>query len=117
MKIFSILILIIFSNFNILAQNNKYIIVTIEVISTGIHKFETDYWLISLDKWMKSEEEAMVPLYISGFSTSDFEECCTNKSLILFNHISDEELLTDTFVNSINNLKIMVEENRPKCRM
>lgn len=83
-----LIVLLFVSVLSVKAQNPKdYIIVTIESINKkGVHKIQTDNWIFAVDDYTKmNEEDVIYPLYLSGFSATDYKECCEDKNMILFN--------------------------------
>lgn len=90
-RLFIIIALLVFV-IPIKAQNQeKFVLITIETkAKKGLHKTQIDYWVVSLNKYKDPNEKPFFPLYISGFSATDYNECCNNKNLILFNVTSQE---------------------------
>lgn len=96
-------------------NEDKFVIVTIEKeTDSKLHKSETDYWIVSLKLWKKSPEEAVLPLYLKGFSTTDFKECCTDKTLVLFNSTTEEifEFATDFKHDQSTLVKLIAKERK-----
>ena len=97
---------------------DKFVVVTIEKeTDSKLHKRETDYWIVSLKLWEKSPEEAVLPLYLVGFSSTDFKECCTDKSLILFNSTTEETFeFAEDFKNDQNTLIKLIAKERKRVQ-
>ena len=77
----------------------NYLVITIEEETTStVHGKRIDYWLLDVNNWVNDDENALVPLYLYGFSNIDFNECCGNDTLVLFNYSLEE-----TYFQSENN--------------
>lgn len=112
-------ILIILFSVNIYAQSVKeYVIVTIERQSnSSVHQSETDYWITDIESWKSSKEEVLYPLYLSGFTATDYDECCINKNLILFNVTSKESFdYKEGLLDSLKKLEKIISNNRKKVQ-
>jgi hypothetical protein len=67
--------------------------------------------------WADSSAGAVMPLYMYGFSTSDFRECCEEKSLVLFNQTVNEDFTFDKeFQNSHLSLQNLIASKRRKVQ-
>ncbi|HTF22202.1 MAG TPA: hypothetical protein VK658_29180 [Chryseolinea sp.] len=99
-------------------STSSFVVVTIEwERNSNLHKSETDYWIVSRKLWEKSSKEAVLPLYLTGFSLTDFKECCTDNSLILFNTAVGENFnFGADFVNSQNILIQLIATKRKKVQ-
>lgn len=124
-KIITFFVLFFINQTNIYAQsdNEKFIVVTIENKSDeGLHKRETNYWLISLKNYVNSNEQSFYPLYTSGFSVNDYNECSKNNNLIFFNTSEKEDFNFEgelknsqkELLHVIENKRIKVQEVRKK---
>ncbi len=117
-KIFCILLII---NISFLYSQNSdnFIIVSIEkTTSKGIHKQETDYWIISLSEWKEIDKRAIYPYLPNGFNLSDLKECCTNKELLFFYYTKEEEEALDIdYLTKIESLENIIQQNRKKVQV
>ena len=114
-----ILVILLFNTLIANAQsNNDFAVITIETQSKkGNHKNQIDYWLVSLDLYVKPSENAFFPLYLTGFSVTDFNECCNDKNLTLFNVSTEESFEYDkSFIDSQKLLISMIKDNRKKIQ-
>ena len=103
---------------SIYGQSKKYAIVTIEKnINESIHTSQTDYWIVDLSSWEDESQEAILPLYLEGFSATDYKECCSNKNLILFNATSNESFDYEKGVlDSQKKLMQIIADKRKKAQ-
>lgn len=99
-------------------EANTYMIVVIEKQSSNrLHPKETDYWIIDVESWKNSNKKAIFPLYISGFSATDYKECCVDKNLILFNSTVNESFEYEKdLLKSIVELKKIIIDKREKVQ-
>lgn len=116
--LYTVLILIVFV-VSLSAQNkSKYAILTIEKKSSSkLHKNQVDYWIVDIESWKNSDKKAVSPLYISGFSATDYNECCTNENLILFNVTVKESFdYKEGLLESQSKLKEIIANYRKKIQ-
>lgn len=120
MRVLIFIIFLIFSFAECKAQNkvDDFVIVTIEKETTSkLHPSEIDYWIISRYLWKNYSKDAIVPLYMYGFSLADFKECVDGDSLILYNYSRDESFNFDTrYREELDYLVKIVKENRKKVQ-
>ncbi len=104
----------------IVAQNKveTFVIVTIEKKTNGnLHPYQVDYWIISRDLWKEESKVAAVPAYLYGFSTTDYNECNQNGSLVLYNHTANEQFdFEPDYVRAQNKLLNMIKEYSRKVQ-
>lgn len=96
-----------------IGDQDAFVVVTIEKkTSSALHPIEFDYWLISKSKWNKPDE-AIIPLYIDGFSQTDVDECCLSDTLILFNSDSQESFVfQESFKKSLSELRDLISKTK-----
>lgn len=96
-------------------DNGNYAIITVVKESNNdLHPYEEYFWIIDINEWSDANEPKIVPLYLDGFTQTDFTEC-KNDTLILFNQSKNEAVFLEDFqIESINDLKKIIEENRRK---
>ena len=95
------------------SKPDSYVVVSIEKkTSSNLHPVEFDYWLIIRSEWNKSKD-ALVPLYIDGFSKTDVDECCLTDTLILFNASTNESFdFGDELEKSLSTLRALIVKER-----
>lgn len=107
------LVFFITSQLPLIAQveSNNYVIVSIvKTTSSKLHPIARDYWLIDVEKWsLESDKEALIPLYLYGYSYSDLVECVKNDTLVLYNTTkSDSFYLPSSLKRAQNTLRSLL---------
>jgi hypothetical protein len=68
-----------------------------------------DFWIASYVYGTRIDNGNVIPLFIDGFSKSDYDECLGD-SLTVFNLSKEENFeFTQTFLQELNNLQTLVE--------
>jgi len=114
-----ILVTLLFHTANIKAQNkNQFVIITIEKQSNkGLHKKEINYWIISVKSWINSDNKSLSPIYLTGFSATDYKECTINKNLILYNVTVNESYdFKEGVLKGHDYLLKLIKQNRKKVQ-
>lgn len=121
MRLMLLVILFFASYSKVRAQDgegpNSFVVVTIEMKTTSrLHPLEFDYWIIPVSMWNESGEE-LLPLFIGGFSQTDFNECCLSDTLTLFNYTTDESFeFKETFIESLEGFRELIVKERIKVQ-
>lgn len=114
MKPLLYIILLFALSFEIEAQEKgAFVIVTIEKkTSSNLHPYATDYWIVSRDLWKEYADDAIVPIYIEGFSLTDYNECSQDGKLVLHNYTKDELFdFEPAYEKSQHHLLTLIKEN------
>lgn len=115
-NIFNAIFIALFSISMYAQKEGRYVVVTIEKESnSSVHKNEVDYWIVDTEKWKNTEQKTMWPLYLSGFSATDYDECCINENLVLFNVTSKESFeYKDGLLVALKGLEKLISDKRKK---
>lgn len=111
-----LLIILLFSFcFEIKGQGEQgtFVIVKIEKkTSSDLHPYAIDYWMVSRDLWKEYSSQAIVPIYLYGFSRTDYNECSQDNKLVLYNYTKDEVFDFESgYEESQKRLLALIKEN------
>lgn len=86
-------------------DENKLLIISIEKrTNRSVHKLEKNYWAIPQWEIEGALQEAILPLFIDGYSGTDLTECCQESSLTLFNYTKEEDFTLEDNYEILENI-------------